>query len=228
MTDDSPVFTPAIQVQLVGGSVTKSFARSFHIGRAPGTDVVVNDDKVSQQHAAVVLSDGKWYLQDLGSSNGTFIDGKRIDRSTIVGTVQVRLGHDGPALTLKTTGTDETSRPTELSQPTDSRILDRFLGDRAPSVMSPHTAMLRRVLRAEHRRRGKRYMVALAALALLVIVTSAIVYVQRQQIRRARAAAAELFYAMKSLELEVAQLQLDAPQLESYREQREQMQQRYV
>jgi membrane-bound lytic murein transglycosylase D len=222
------MLSPAIQIQIVGGSATKSFARSFHIGRAVGTDVVVNDDRVSQQHAAVVLSDGKWYLQDLGSSNGTFIDGKRIDRASIAGTVQVRLGHDGPTLILKTAGTDEAARPTVVTQPTESRILDRFLGDRAPSVMSPHTAMLRRVLRSEHRRRGKRYMIALAALALLVVITSAVVYVQRKQIQRARAAASELFYSMKSLELEVARLQLSTRELQSYREQRDQMQQRYV
>ncbi|KPJ91116.1 MAG: hypothetical protein AMS18_09310 [Gemmatimonas sp. SG8_17] len=228
MTDTSPELSPAIQIQIVGGTGTKSFARSFHIGRAAGTDVIVNDDKVSQQHAAVILSDGKWYVQDLGSSNGTFIDGRRIDRSRITGTIQVRLGHDGPTVILKTAGSDQAARPTEVSLPTDSRILDRFLGDRQPSVMSPHTAMLRRVLRTEHRRRGKRYMIALAALALIVVVTSTIVYVQRQQIRRARAAAAELFYAMKSLELEVARLQLNSTERQSYREQREQMQQRYV
>ncbi len=222
------MLSPAIQIQIVGGSATKSFARSFHIGRAVGTDVVVNDDRVSQQHAAVVLSDGKWYLQDLGSSNGTFIDGRRIDRAPIAGTVQVRLGHDGPTLILKTAGTDEGARPTVVTQPTESSILDRFLGDRAPSVMSPHTAMLRRVLRSEHRRRGKRYMIALAALALLVVIASAVVYVQRKQIQRARAAATELFYSMKSLELEVDRLQLSTQELQSYREQRDQMQQWYV
>jgi len=222
------MLSPAIQIQIVGGPATKSFARSFHIGRAVGTDVVVKDDRVSQQHAAVVLSDGKWYLQDLGSSNGTFIDGRRIDRAPITGTVQVRLGHDGPTLILKTAGTDEAARPTVVTQPTESSILDRFLGDRAPSVMSPHTAMLRRVLRSEHRRRGKRYMIALAALALLVVIASAVVYVQRKQIQRARAAAAELFYSMKSLELEVDRLQLSTQELQSYREQRDQMQQRYV
>jgi membrane-bound lytic murein transglycosylase D len=228
MTDNSPALSPAIQIDIVGGSGTKSFARSFHIGRAPGTDVIIDDDRVSQQHAAVMLSDGKWYLQDLGSSNGTFINGKRIDRARIVGKVQVRLGHDGPILILKTAGKTEDERPTVVSQPTESKILDRLLGNRTPSVMSPHTAMLRRVLRTEHRRRGKRYMVALAVLAVLVVVSGAIVYVQRQQIQRARAAAADLFYSMKSLELEFARLQLSAPELQSYREQRDRMQQQYV
>jgi len=228
MTEDTTTLTPAIQVWVTGESGTKSFARSFHIGRAEGNDIVVDHENVSQQHASVVLSDGRWYLRDLGSSNGVFVEGKRSDRIRLAGTVEVRLGHDGPKVVFKAEMTDD-ARPTVAdAPPTESRILDRFLGGRTPTDMTPHTAMLRRVLRTEHQRRGKRYMIALAVLALLVVGTSAIVYVQRQQIKRARAAAAELFYAMKSLELEVDRLQLSAPEMQSYNDRREEMRQSYL
>lgn len=52
------------------------------IGRAEGVaDVVVPDDgRVSRQHAAVVWSEGAFFLEDMESSNGTFLRGERIKR----------------------------------------------------------------------------------------------------------------------------------------------------
>lgn len=228
MTKDSPAEPPEIEVQIAGEADRRSFTRSFHVGRDGGTDVVIDDDRVSKQHAAVLLSGGNWYIHDLGSSNGTFVNGRRVNRSPITGTVQVRLGQDGPTLVLRAAGTGTPARATEVSQSRESQILERLLGDETPLDMSPHTATLRRVLRTEHYRRGKRYKAALAVLAMLVVVTSGVVFFQRSQIREARAAAAELFYAMKSLELEVSQLQLDAAERRSYEDRRDQMQQRYV
>jgi pSer/pThr/pTyr-binding forkhead associated (FHA) protein len=70
------------------------------IGRAEGVaDVVVADDGcVSRQHAAVVWADGAFYLEDLQSSNGTFLRGERIHRAPLayldefeVGTYKARL-----------------------------------------------------------------------------------------------------------------------------------------
>jgi hypothetical protein len=227
MTENSTTMSPAIQVWVAGESGTKSFARSFHIGRADGNDIVIDHENVSQQHATVLLTNDRWYIQDLGSSNGVFVEGKRTDRARLAGTVEVRLGHDGPTLIFKAAMTDD-ARPTVVSEPSESRILDRFLGGRTPTDMTAHTAMLRRVLRTEHKRRGKRFMIALAVLALVAIGASTVVYVQRQQIQRARAAAADLFYAMKSLELEVDRLQLSAPELQSYSDRREALRQSYL
>ncbi len=228
MTDNSPTELPKIEVQITGEADTRSFTKSFHIGRDSDTGIVIDDDRVSKQHAAVLLSGGNWYIHDLGSSNGTFVNGRRVNRSPITGTVQVRLGQDGPTLLLRAAGTGTAARATEVSQSRESRILERLLGNETPLDMSPHTATLRRVLRTEHHRRGKRYKAAVAVLAVLVVAASGVVFWQRSQIQEARAAAAELFYAMKSLELEVSRLQLDAAERRPYQDRREQMQQRYV
>ena len=45
-----------------------------HIGRNASTDIPVLDERVSQMHAKVVLQDGRHYVQDLGSTNGTFVN----------------------------------------------------------------------------------------------------------------------------------------------------------
>jgi hypothetical protein len=64
------------------------------IGRAQGgvgADVEVDDDSVSRRHAELVATPGGWEIRDLGSVNGTSVDGVRVLRgaSTAVGAEQV-------------------------------------------------------------------------------------------------------------------------------------------
>jgi hypothetical protein len=47
------------------------------IGRSSGCELVVEDDTVSRRHAALELHDGAWRLRDLGSRNGTWVNGRR-------------------------------------------------------------------------------------------------------------------------------------------------------
>ncbi len=48
------------------------------IGRDPGNDVVLRDDFASVRHA-VVSQDGEgWWVEDVGSTNGTFVNGERL------------------------------------------------------------------------------------------------------------------------------------------------------
>jgi FHA domain/DUF1707 SHOCT-like domain len=47
------------------------------IGRSSTCDLVVEDDTVSRRHAALELRDGAWRLRDLGSRNGTWVNGRR-------------------------------------------------------------------------------------------------------------------------------------------------------
>lgn len=52
------------------------------IGRAPDSTIVVDDDYASSRHARVYSSEGKWVVEDLGSTNGTWIERTRITSAT--------------------------------------------------------------------------------------------------------------------------------------------------
>ena len=54
------------------------------IGSASGCDIVLDDSAVSSRHAMLRHMDGVWLVQDLGSANGTWINGCRIARPTKV------------------------------------------------------------------------------------------------------------------------------------------------
>ena len=51
------------------------------IGRRSDCQIFVPDMRVSRQHARVILIEGRWTVEDLGSNNGTFINGNRINKS---------------------------------------------------------------------------------------------------------------------------------------------------
>jgi ABC-type multidrug transport system ATPase subunit len=50
------------------------------IGRGDGNDVVLDAPQVSRQHARILRRNGAYVLEDLGSANGTFFDGEKVDR----------------------------------------------------------------------------------------------------------------------------------------------------
>lgn len=52
--------------------------RPAHIGRASGNDLILNDPTVSEHHAVFWHRNGHSWVRDLDSSNGTFVNGKRI------------------------------------------------------------------------------------------------------------------------------------------------------
>jgi len=80
-------------VELPSGSpviLTKSVTV---LGRAAGVaDVVLDDDGVSRQHAAIVYAQGDFFLEDLGSSNGTHVQGERISVVQLAGGMEFSLG----------------------------------------------------------------------------------------------------------------------------------------
>jgi len=74
------------------GQVVSVETTPYTIGRHATNRLPIDDDSISRFHARFVCEDGEYYVEDLGSRNGTFIQGKRVMRSVIKDDDWVQLG----------------------------------------------------------------------------------------------------------------------------------------
>lgn len=74
---------PTVRLAVVEGALTGTIvplgASAVLIGRGPACTLVLTDDYASTRHARIYPHQGGWWVEDLDSTNGTFVDGERID-----------------------------------------------------------------------------------------------------------------------------------------------------
>jgi Domain of unknown function (DUF4388)/Inner membrane component of T3SS, cytoplasmic domain len=66
-----------------GGEYPLQDARDLVIGRASDLDMVLIEDMVSRKHAKISLQDGEITIADLGSTNGTFVNGEKVKKAQL-------------------------------------------------------------------------------------------------------------------------------------------------
>ena len=75
------------------GTIIPLGTSSVLVGRSPSCTLVLDDDYSSSRHARVFPQADGWYVEDLGSTNGTFVGEHRIDGPTLLPTgTPVRVG----------------------------------------------------------------------------------------------------------------------------------------
>ena len=81
----------ARQLVVTGGALAGTRisldSRPILIGRADDSTLVLDDDYASTRHARIAMQGDDWYVEDLGSTNGTYLD-----RAKVTGPTRVPLG----------------------------------------------------------------------------------------------------------------------------------------
>ena len=62
------------------------------VGRGRGADMVIHEPTISRAHAAVGFREGAFFVQDLGSTNGTFLNGSRRERARLSDGDEIQMG----------------------------------------------------------------------------------------------------------------------------------------
>jgi pSer/pThr/pTyr-binding forkhead associated (FHA) protein len=89
---DTKIFLRVVGGPDAGRVFDLSKGGSFILGRGKA-DIVLTDEKVSSRHAELKLfGPGHYYLYDLASTNGTFLNGARVDRRRFEHEDELRLG----------------------------------------------------------------------------------------------------------------------------------------
>ena len=92
------------------------FTNAFTIGRGEECEVRVDSSLASRRHVEVLFVESAWWIKDLDSTNGTFVEGRRVERIELRGRVVLQLGQDGPSLELAVEE-DASDKPLARSNP---------------------------------------------------------------------------------------------------------------
>lgn len=112
---------PELVLETDLGSTVMSPSRDYHVGRDPGSDVVIDDIRVSWHHAILRPEAGHWTIEDEDSTNGTYTGGRRIHASDVGAGSEIRFGNpsDGPRALLlgREPPAPAAERPSAVSMP---------------------------------------------------------------------------------------------------------------
>ena len=113
----TPSGGPSLEVHFGDGQtqqVSLNPQRPLLIGRAPDNDLVINHHLVSRQHARIFFHGDGWFLEDLGSANGTFVNSRPVGQVSfgpgdVIEIGPARIGLGAPALVpvVQPTGVNE-------------------------------------------------------------------------------------------------------------------------
>ncbi len=105
----------------------------FHIGRQSDNQLVLRDNRASRTHARIDVEAGEYYIQDLKSSHGTYVNGSRIQRQKLQASDRIEFGFADSYSLVFTYDDDELNR-----------ILDQFSATQAgPAATSGNLQKLR-------------------------------------------------------------------------------------
>ncbi|WP_419992334.1 FHA domain-containing protein [Streptomyces violaceoruber] len=93
---------PELVLELNGSTWTLDPSRTYTLGRDPQGDLTIDDARVSWRHATISWNGRSWSIEDHGSTNGTYVQGRRVQQVEIGAGTVLHLGNatDGPRVSL--------------------------------------------------------------------------------------------------------------------------------
>jgi membrane-bound lytic murein transglycosylase D len=189
------------------------FTKPFRIGRTEECELCIQNDYVSRIHAEVVFENGQWCIRDLNSSNGIFVNGKRVESVNIPQVLAIRLGIEGPELFFEVQPMEVPASAPPKDHSTGSgtmvaRYVDYYFGKATGDKSAgEHTMFVRRAFAQVQHAQKRKYSQLITALLLVALGAGAYAFYLHMQVQRQKAMAQDLFYAMKSLDLDIANLE---------------------
>ncbi len=127
---DSPTFTVVIS-EKGGAERRESFAKAeITVGRVQGNELMLPKGNVSKKHARLLFRDGRFIVNDLNSTNGTYVNRRRISQATIVREGdRIYIGDFVLRIEVADGAMVESSSSARVERPTDDSVASSRPGD---------------------------------------------------------------------------------------------------
>lgn len=210
--------TKIVKVKIERGNSTQKefyFDKTFTVGRADECSIKIDEGVISRVHIEVVFDGSKWWISDKHSSNGTFLNGEKIENVELKTTTTIELGHNGPILLFTFEEKPEAPAKPEIKTESNneesvtSYIQHYFDESKSEDQVGQHTRLMREAFKVVKKKHTSKYIKIIAVVGFLAIVAAAYSIYQNIKENKQKALAENIFYDMKSLELEIESLKQD-------------------
>jgi len=183
------------------------FSNTFRIGREDHCAIQINHGLVSRDHVEVSLKKGEWWIADLFSSNGTFIDEKKIDHRLITEPVKIELGKNGPLLSFELVTETNKSFIEQGNGGTLTSYIQRYFKDDTQNLNAgAHTRMIQQAFQVVKKKQSSQYKKIIAGVVVVFLIVAAYTVYQHIKANEQRELAESIFYEMKGIELQLSKL----------------------
>ena len=199
---------PKLIVRVERGKVEQeeyTFSNRFTIGRDRSCDIFIEDQIISRRHVEVYYEDNRWWMRDLDSANGTYVDGIKVDAFSLSRSLTIELGVSGPLVSFHI-DEFEVDIPKKEGDTSLERYISKYFSDSPGEDAGEHTMHIRRAFQKVQKKQKSKFQIIIAAAALLIMIISSFAIYQNSKIKKQKKMAMELFYNLKKLELEQAKL----------------------
>ena len=230
--DRTVIFQVGLRVSLADAhdKATKEFffTHGFTAGRSQDNDIVIPNGEVSRRHLEVKKENGDWWIYDLNSANGIYIQDKLVEhKAKLHFPASVLLGNSGITLGIQAAGQKaEVERQATTADATvlASAIVEqdtsghrnlskeamkaRLLANEEAEDSGDYTRMVRTLIHEDRTSRGKKYNKVIWVLGILFLLSAALVAYQQVALSNARTLAIDMFYDIKTLEVSMSKSEL--------------------
>jgi soluble lytic murein transglycosylase-like protein len=172
-----------------GNPATRRFRDRFVIGRAKECEICLSSDGVSRRHCEIFHDGADWWVRDLDSSNGTFVDGRQTAQARLGKDTRVEFFDGGPVVRLQIDDTQISGLAPHTYPPEED-----------PQGVSTMAGSARAHTTPRH------LLASIVMLVLLLLSAIVVIVMQYRQQGNDEEIARSLFEETKALELELARL----------------------
>ena len=193
-------------------AITYTFKKHITIGRDDSCQIQIMSMGVSRKHAEVYFEKSRWWIKDLKSANGTYVNGERINKFALGKSTKVELGSGDAVLVFSAAGFSSDAKTIEEKRPSITQYIQRYFSESTGEKEGHHTRLIRGAFKEVQKEQKKKYFLIIGTIAIMLILLGVYSVIQYGQVQQQKQLAENLFYSMKSLELELARLESQAEQ----------------